>query len=189
MSSDVPGGAAGLVGEGRAAHRVDVYAHGLTGRVGTEYDRALDALVRSGRGTQPVRVVTTDRDSGQPVEVTLPAEAATVLYDALTLLSTGCGAAVVPTRRDLSTSQAAGMLGVSRVQFVALLERGELPFRRVGSHRRVRLVDVLDYRRRAETAAAEQAVTLRLALSDEVTSRLHAARPAPGDSAAALART
>ncbi len=47
----------------------------------------------------------------------------------------------------LSTQQAADLLGVSRPTFVAVLERGEVPYTQPGRHRRVRLTHVLDYQR------------------------------------------
>lgn len=60
-------------------------------------------------------------------------------------LQRGGGIQVVVYDRDLTTQQAADMLNVSRQYLVRILETGTMPFHKVGTHRRVRLVDVLEY--------------------------------------------
>jgi excisionase family DNA binding protein len=47
---------------------------------------------------------------------------------------------------ELGTSELADLLGISRPQAIGLLERGLIPFRNVGVHRRVRVEDALKYK-------------------------------------------
>jgi len=83
------------------------------------------------------------------VRLELPAEVFEVLRDVVEALSRGLAITVAPHETVLSTSEAAGILGVSRPTLVRLLESGEIPFEQPGTHRRVRLADVLAYHERA----------------------------------------
>lgn len=82
----------------------------------------------------------------------IPAE----VYDMLTLivdaLSAGHGVSVVPTDAQLTTQQAADHLGISRPTLVKLLEQGDIPFTKVGRHRRVKLQDLIEYEASARQA-------------------------------------
>jgi excisionase family DNA binding protein len=49
------------------------------------------------------------------------------------------------TEKELTTTQAARLVGVSRQYVVELCNRGEVPHRRVGSHRRIRREDIVRY--------------------------------------------
>lgn len=53
---------------------------------------------------------------------------------------------VVRQDRLMTTQEAADYLGISRPTIVRLLERGEIPFERINTHRRVAFDDVERYR-------------------------------------------
>lgn len=79
------------------------------------------------------------------------------------VLSEGHGAVILPRDEMISTQQAAGLLGVSRMTVVRLIERGGLRAHMHGSHRRVAASEVARYaeesatrRRRALGAMARE---------------------------------
>ncbi|QDV39556.1 excisionase family DNA-binding protein [Tautonia plasticadhaerens] len=89
--------------------------------------------------------------AGRDAEVVdLPAAALPLLRQLLDGIAAGEPVAVVAGDDELSTQQAADLLGVSRPFLVGLLERGAMPFRKVGAHRRVRACDLDHYRRRED---------------------------------------
>jgi excisionase family DNA binding protein len=94
---------------------------------------------------QPVTLRFADPQSGEPVEATIPGAAMRVLAEALTQMAAGHPVTLVPLQAELSTQQAAELMGVSRPYFVKLLEAGQIPFRKVGEQRRVRYQDLLRY--------------------------------------------
>lgn len=83
---------------------------------------------------------------GKEGELDLPASAVRLLLDVLEQMANGNAVTLTPLHTELSTNQAATLLRVSRPFLIKLLEEGEIPFRKVGRHRRVLAKDVLAYR-------------------------------------------
>ena len=84
--------------------------------------------------------------------ISLPEPIYRVLVRALRFLERGEGVMIVPSTQEMTTQSAADMLGVSRQYVVQLLEEGKIPFHKVGTHRRVAMRDVLEYRRKRDAA-------------------------------------
>jgi excisionase family DNA binding protein len=82
--------------------------------------------------------------SGATVQI--PKTAVDGLIELLEAVAHGDAATVVRTPREVSTQQAATVLNVSRPTVVKLIDAGVLPSRKVGSHRRIALSDLLAYR-------------------------------------------
>jgi excisionase family DNA binding protein len=61
-------------------------------------------------------------------------------------LCRGQSVAIVQDDAQLTTVEAAHMLGVSRQFLIGQLEKGEMPFHMVGTHRRIYVRDVLAYK-------------------------------------------
>lgn len=81
-------------------------------------------------------------------EVLLPAEVYPLLREILRLLAEGRGVSVIGLRDEMSTQRAADLLEMSRPHLIKLLESGEIPFHRVGTHRRVKLADIQNFESR-----------------------------------------
>ncbi len=100
-------------------------------------------------GTHPT--ITTE--DGSALE--LPPAVVTALAEILEAAADGKQALVLRAPEDLTTEQAAAVLGVSRPTVVRLVESGKVPARMVGTHRRLSLSDVLAHREASAKRRAE----------------------------------
>jgi excisionase family DNA binding protein len=78
-------------------------------------------------------------------KVELPREAANLLVDILSKMANGDSVALTSIEEEMTTQEAADLLQVSRPHLVKLVETGKIPFKKVGSHRRVLMKDVKSY--------------------------------------------
>jgi excisionase family DNA binding protein len=84
----------------------------------------------------------------------MPAPAMRLLENIIDEMALGHSVTLIPMRQELSSQEAAKLLGVSRPHLVGLLERGVISFYRVGTHRRIKLSDVLEYQAKLEALSA-----------------------------------
>ena len=73
-----------------------------------------------------------------------------ILAKTLSYIAKGKSVVITPEPTEFSSQQAADFLKVSRPFLVKLLETGEIPFRKVGKHRRVRFEDLISYKERID---------------------------------------
>ncbi len=100
-------------------------------------------------------------------EIEVPVPALRMLVDILAQMAQGNAVNIVPIRAELTTQQAADLLNVSRPFLIGLLDRGELQFRKVGSHRRVASGDLVAYQKASDDSSAKAANELT-ALSQRI---------------------
>lgn len=131
-----------------------------------ESGRALSAYLQTRAETQQIEIVD-DKGAAHPVRI--PVSALRLLVEVLTEIGEGNAVSIIPIHAELTTQEAADVLNVSRPFLVQLLERGEIPFHKVGTHRRMRYQDVIAYkeridaeRRKALDALVEQAQALKM---------------------------
>ena len=91
----------------------------------------------------------------------LPTTLTDVMYRAAELLAKGRAVAVLPKEEMLSTQEAADLLNVSRQYLVRLVDAGELAAVKVGSHRRLRVAEIVAFKaaRDAKRASALDRLT------------------------------
>lgn len=117
-------------------------------RIARQSSAGLDRL---GRASGSVTLTVAHPDGEEAI--TVPAVAVRLLGAILDEMARGNAVALAPYEKEISTQKAADLLNVSRPYLIGLLEAGRIPFRKVGTHRRLRLEDVLRYKVRLDEEA------------------------------------
>lgn len=89
-------------------------------------------------------------DRGETRTVTLPTSFVRLMVEALAEIGQGNAVSLIPIHAELTSQEAADVLNVSRPYLIQLLDKGEIPFRKVNTHRRIRYDDVLAYKNRVD---------------------------------------
>lgn len=120
----------------------------LTFELGPRDRKRLTARLSASKNARPVAVRTVDG------EIELPAAAQRAVEQLLYDLAAGGSVHVLADEHDLTTQQAADLLGLSRTFVVRLIDSGKLDAQHAGSQRRVRAGDALTYARRRQDRLA-----------------------------------
>jgi excisionase family DNA binding protein len=113
--------------------------------------RQLEPLLNTDESTLELTITNVDG----PVHIVLPRAALKAFTQMMSTMAEGNAFTVIPVHAALSTKQAADILNVSRPFLIGLLEQKAIPFHMVGSHRRVLLRDLMDYRAKIDKRRAE----------------------------------
>src|SRR5690606_20356947 len=91
--------------------------------------------------------ITLTTDKGEHPTVEVPPAALKLIGQLLGVMSEGRPVVLMPTDQEFTTVEAANFLNVSRPFVIKEIEAGRLPYRKVGSHRRIALDDLVEYGR------------------------------------------
>ena len=100
-------------------------------------------LARARKASISVRL-----DDGTDLQ--LPKAVTPLLIKILTEMGQGNAVTLIPLHAELTTQEAANLMNISRPYLNKLLDRGDIPHHKVGTHRRIRFEDLERFRGRRE---------------------------------------
>ena len=100
--------------------------------------------------------------NNQETDLILPMPVMRLLLGMMQEIGKGNGVSVTPLQKELTTQQAADFLMVSRPYLIEeLLDKGKIPYRKVGNRRRLRTEDLIRYRQAEETEMARREAVMQ----------------------------
>jgi excisionase family DNA binding protein len=83
-------------------------------------------------------------------EIPLPDSIYQALRQVIHMMAAGQVISLAPYDRYLSSQEAADLLNVSRPYLYTLLEQGQIPYIKVGTHRRIQFEDLIKYKQQRD---------------------------------------
>jgi excisionase family DNA binding protein len=124
-----------------------------------------EALDRS--EARRIALVEENADGSDIARLEVPPATLRLLSQILALIARQQTLVLYPESSELTTKQAAEVVGVSRPFLIRVLEAGEIPYRKVGRHRRVLMKDVLAYKEKMQVKS-RSAMDELVKLSEEM---------------------
>jgi excisionase family DNA binding protein len=137
----------------------------------TEATIARTAVDRLSTVAQSGNDITVHVEGVPNIDVPLPAKVVTMMLSILKAMAERTPVSIIPHEAELTTKQAADFLNVSRPFVIKLIDEGKLAARMVGTHRRIRFADLVEFekvqRRRTDEAMRHFSATAKeLGLDD-----------------------
>jgi len=115
-----------------------------------------------------ISFVVEPQENQEPEEpITLPLNIFKSIVKMLIEMGNGNAVQVVPVQAELTTQQAADLLNVSRPHLIKLLDQQRIPFRMVGTHRKLAAQDVFAYRDKTDHSRRD-ALARMVAMDEEL---------------------
>lgn len=111
----------------------------------TEMVKTAERMIMACLDHSRAATITIESDDGSSPSVQVPTQVLRVLGQTLGLMARHQPIMLVPEKQELSTVEAANYLNVSRPFLIKEIEAGRLVHRMVGTHRRVKFSDLMDY--------------------------------------------
>ena len=100
-------------------------------------------------------------------EIQLPESVYNLLRQVIHAMASGQTITIAPHDRELTTQEAADFLNVSRPYLIKLLDQENIPYTKVGSHRRIRSQDIMAYKQQRDAERHKHLNELTAFLQDE----------------------